>query len=319
MKPLKILVTYNLSRYCSPDIAGGCDLIFPIGKTFSKEEIMGKIGDCDALLSMFNLPIDKEIIDAGKSLKIISNFGVGFNNIDIKYAQSKGIAVCNTPDPVIEPTAELAFALMSDLSRRVSECNRKLQYKEPIKWGVMENLGTGLYNKTLGIIGMGRIGQAVARRANAAGMKIQYYNRHKLDASIEQLYNAQYVTFEEILKTSDYISLHTPLDDSTYHLLDEKALSFAKKGVFIINTARGPVIDEEAMVQYLENGHIGGVGLDVFEKEPTIHEGLKGKDNVVIVPHIGTATHEARKAMFQYAMQNIQLFFEGKNPLSRIV
>ncbi len=319
MKPLKILVTYNLSRYCPPDIAGGCDLIFPIGKTFSKEEIMGKIGDCDALLSMFNLPIDKEIIDAGKSLKIISNFGVGFNNIDIKYAQSKGIAVCNTPDPVIEPTAELAFALMSDLSRRVSECNRKLQYKEPIQWGVMENLGTGLYNKTLGIIGMGRIGQAVARRANAAGMKIQYYNRHKLDASIEQLYNAQYVTFEEILKTSDYISLHTPLDDSTYHLLDEKALSFAKKGVFIINTARGPVIDEEAMVQYLENGHIGGVGLDVFEKEPTIHEGLKGKDNVVIVPHIGTATHEARKAMFQYAMQNIQLFFEDKNPLSRIV
>ena len=319
MKPLKILVTYNLSRYCPPDIAGGCDLIFPTEKTFSKEEIMRKIGDCDALLSMFNLPIDKEIIDAGKSLKIISNFGVGFNNIDIKYAQSKGIAVCNTPDPVIEPTAELAFALMSDLSRRVSECNRKLQYKEPIQWGVMENLGTGLYNKTLGIIGMGRIGQAVARRANAAGMKIQYYNRHKLDASIEQLYNAQYVTFEEILKTSDYISLHTPLDDSTYHLLDEKALSFAKKGVFIINTARGPVIDEEAMVQYLENGHIGGVGLDVFEKEPTIHEGLKGKDNVVIVPHIGTATHEARKAMFQYAMQNIQLFFEDKNPLSRIV
>lgn len=319
MKPLRILVTYNLSRYCPPDIAGGCDLIFPTGKSFSKEEIMRKIGDCDALLSMFNLPIDKEIIDAGKSLKIISNFGVGFNNIDIKYAQSKGIAVCNTPDPVIEPTAELAFALMSDLSRRVSECNRKLQYKEPIQWGVMENLGTGLYNKTLGIIGMGRIGQAVARRANAAGMKIQYYNRHKLDASIEQLYNAQYVTFEEILKTSDYISLHTPLDDSTYHLLDEKALSFAKKGVFIINTARGPVIDEEAMVQYLENGHIGGVGLDVFEKEPTIHEGLKGKDNVVIVPHIGTATHEARKAMFQYAMQNIQLFFEDKNPLSRIV
>lgn len=319
MKPIKILVTYNLSRYNSSDISEGCDHLFPTDKTFSKEEIIEKIGDCDALLSMFNLPIDKEIIDAGKNLKIISNFGVGFNNIDIEYAKTKGIAVCNTPDPVIEPTAELAFALMSDLSRRVSEYNRKLQYKEPIKWGVMENLGTGLYNKTLGIIGMGRIGQAVARRAHAAGMKIQYYNRHQLAASIEQLYNAQYVTFEEILKTSDYISLHTPLDDSTHHLLDEKAISSSKKGVFIINTARGPVIDEEALVQYLENGHIGGVGLDVFEKEPNIHEGLRGKDNVVIVPHIGTATHEARKAMFEYAMKNIQLFFDGKNPLSRIV
>lgn len=315
----KILVTYNLFREGFNEATDDFEFIFPTEKSFDKSEIITKISDCDALLSMFNLPIDKEIIDAGKNLKIISNFGVGFNNIDIAYAQKKGIVVTNTPDPVIEPTAELAFTLMSDLSRRVSECNRKLQYKEPIKWGVMENLGTGLYNKTLGILGMGRIGQAVARRAIAAGMHIIYHNRHRLSESIEEKYKATYVSFDELLKHSDYISIHTPLDESTYHLMDEKALNQTKEGVFIINTARGAVIDEKALVYQLEKGHIGGVGSDVFEKEPEIEEGLLKRDNVVIVPHIGTATIEARNAMSRYAVKNIMLFFEGKDVLSRVI
>ncbi|MCQ2208781.1 MAG: NAD(P)-binding domain-containing protein [Paludibacteraceae bacterium] len=315
----KILVTYNLFREGFNEATDDFEFIFPTEKSFDKSEIITKISDCDALLSMFNLPIDKEIIDAGKNLKIISNFGVGFNNIDIAYAQKKGIVVTNTPDPVIEPTAELAFTLMSDLSRRVSECNRKLQYKEPIKWGVMENLGTGLYNKTLGILGMGRIGQAVARRAIAAGMHIIYHNRHRLSESIEEKYKATYVSFDELLKQSDYISIHTPLDESTYHLMDEKALNQTKEGVFIINTARGAVIDEKALVYQLEKGHIGGVGSDVFEKEPEIEEGLLKRDNVVIVPHIGTATIEARNAMSRYAVKNIMLFFEGKDVLSRVI
>lgn len=315
----KILVTYNLFREGFNEATDDFEIIFPTEKSFDKSEIITKISDCDALLSMFNLPIDKEIIDAGKNLKIISNFGVGFNNIDIAYAQKKGIVVTNTPDPVIEPTAELAFTLMSDLSRRVSECNRKLQYKEPIKWGVMENLGTGLYNKTLGILGMGRIGQAVARRAIAAGMHIIYHNRHRLSESIEEKYKATYVSFDELLKQSDYISIHTPLDESTYHLMDEKALNQTKEGVFIINTARGAVIDEKALVYQLEKGHIGGVGSDVFEKEPEIEEGLLKRDNVVIVPHIGTATIEARNAMSRYAVKNIMLFFEGKDVLSRVI
>lgn len=315
----KILVTYNLFREGFNEATDDFEFIFPTEKSFDKSEIITKISDCEALLSMFNLPIDKEIIDAGKNLKIISNFGVGFNNIDIAYAQKKGIVVTNTPDPVIEPTAELAFTLMSDLSRRVSECNRKLQYKEPIKWGVMENLGTGLYNKTLGILGMGRIGQAVARRAIAAGMHIIYHNRHRLSESIEEKYKATYVSFDELLKQSDYISIHTPLDESTYHLMDEKALNQTKEGVFIINTARGAVIDEKALVYQLEKGHIGGVGSDVFEKEPEIEEGLLKRDNVVIVPHIGTATIEARNAMSRYAVKNIMLFFEGKDVLSRVI
>lgn len=317
---IRILVTYNILKESFVEAPDNYEFILPKAPSFSKEEIIERIPECDGLLSMFNFPIDKDIIDAGGTrLKIISNFGVGFNNVDIEYAKSKGIVVTNTPDPVVEPTAELAFALMSALSRRITECNRKLQTKDSIRWGVMENLGVGLYNKTLGIVGMGRIGQAVAKRAAVSGMKTIYYNRHRLPESVEKACNAEYVSLDSLFAQSDYISLHTPLDESTHHLIDANALSKMKKGVFIVNTARGPVVDESALVDYLENGHIGGAGLDVFEKEPQIHKGLLGRDNVIVVPHIGTATVEARIAMGRYAVKNIMLFFDGKNPLSRVV
>ncbi len=314
----RILVTYNILKESFTEAPDNYEFVLPSAPSFTKKEIMDRLSECDGLLSMFNFPIDKDIIDAGRRLKIISNFGVGFNNVDIEYAKSKGIVVTNTPDPVIEPTAELAFALMSTLSRRIAECNRKLHSADDIRWGVMENLGTGLYNKVLGIVGMGRIGQSVAKRAVVSGMKIIYYNRHRLSAEIEKACNAEYVSLDSLLSQSDYISLHTPLDESTYHLIDEKALSKMKKGVFIVNTARGPVVDESALVRFLDNGHVGGAGLDVFEKEPQIHEGLLGRDNVVVVPHIGTATVEARIAMGRYAVKNITLFFDGRDVLSRV-
>lgn len=315
----RILVTYKLLEESFAEVPDNYEFILPTTASFTKEEIVERLPECDGLLSMFNFPIDKDIIDAGGSrLKVISNFGVGFNNVDIDYAQSKGIVVTNTPDPVVEPTAELAFALMSALSRRVTECNRKLHYGDDIRWGVMENLGTGLYNKVLGIVGMGRIGQAVAKRAVVSGMKILYYNRHRLPEDIEKRYSAEYVSLDTLLSQSDYISLHTPLDESTYHLIDAEAMSKMKNGVFIVNTARGPVVDESALVASLDSGKIGGAGLDVFEKEPQIHEGLLGRDNVVVVPHIGTATVEARIAMGRYAVKNITLFFDGKDVLSRV-
>ena len=316
---IRILVTYNILRESFTEAPDNYEFILPSAPSFTKKEVIERMPDCDGLLSMFNFPIDKDIIDAGVRLKIISNFGVVFNNVDIDYAKSKGIVVTNTPDPVVEPTAELAFALMSALSRRVTECNRKLQTGDDIRWGVMENLGTGLYNKTLGIVGMGRVGQAVAKRAAVSGMKIIYYNRHRLPEDIEKKYSAEYVSLDSLLSQSDYISLHTPLDESTFHLIDAEALSKMKKGVFIINTARGPVVDESALAAALECGHIGGAGLDVFEKEPEINNGLLGRDNVISVPHIGTATVEARIAMGRYAVKNITLFFDGESPLSRVV
>ncbi len=313
----KVLITYNLFRDGFVELAKEFDLIFPPEKVFSENELLAQIENCDALLSMFNLPVGKNLIDAGKKLKIIANYGVGYNNIDIDYAARKGIVVTNTPDPVIEPTAELAFALMTAAARRIAECDRKIR-EHTIRWGILENLGAGLYGKKLGIIGMGRIGQAIARRAAASGMKISYHNRNRLDTKTEQKYDAAYLSFDDLLSTSDYISLNMPLTGDTHHLIGEKELAQMKKGAILINTARGAVVDETALVRSLQSGHLGGAGLDVYEHEPVITPQLLTMDNVILSPHNGTATIDGRNAMSQYAAENIIRFFRGETPLSRV-
>ena len=314
----KVLITYNLFREGFEKLAAEFELIFPAEKVFGTEELFVHIKDCDALLSMFNLPVNRELIDAGKNLKIIANYGVGYNNIDINYASLKGIVVTNTPDPVIEPTAELAFALMAAVARRISECDRKLRQKDAIKWGTLENLGVGLYGKTLGIIGMGRIGQAIARRALAFGMKISYHNRNRLNLETEQTYKADYLSLNDLLASSDYISLNVPLSGNTYHLIGEDELNQMKKGAILVNTARGAVVDEKALVRSLQSGHLGGAALDVYEHEPLITPELLTMDNVVLAPHNGTATIDGRNAMSRYASENIIRFFRGEAPLSRV-
>ena len=314
----KVLITYNLFREGFEKLAKEFDLIFPAGNVFSKEELFTHIENCDALLSMFNLQVNKELIDAGQHLKIIANYGVGYDNVDVCYASQKGIVVTNTPDPVVEPTAELAFALMTAVARRVSECDRKLRQKDAIKWGPLENLGVGLYGKTLGIIGMGRIGQAIARRAIAFGMKVSYHNRSRLDLETEQRYEATYLSFDGLLASSDYISLNMPLADNTYHLIGENELNRMKRGAILVNTARGAVVDEKALVRSLQSGHLGGAGLDVYEHEPLITPQLLTMDNVVLSPHNGTATVDGRNAMSRYAAENIIRFFRGEALLSRV-
>jgi len=314
----KVLITYNLFREGFEKLAEEFDLIFPTEKVFRKEELFAHIKNCDALLPMFNLQVDKELIDAGQHLKIIANYGVGYNNIDIDYASRKGIVVTNTPDPVIEPTAELAFALMTAIARRIPECDRKLRQKDVIKWGPLENLGVGLYGKTLGIIGMGRIGRAIARRAIAFGMKVSYHNRNRVDPETEQRYEATYLSFDDLLASSDYISLNMPLSDTTRHLIGENELNRMKKGAILINTARGAIVDEKALVRSLQSGHLGGAGLDVYEHEPLITPQLLMMDNVVLSPHNGTATVDGRNAMSRYAAENIIRFFHGEIPLSQV-
>ena len=314
----KVLITYNLFREGFDKLAVDFDLIFPKENVFSREELFAHIKDCDALLSMFNLKVDKELIDAGKNLKIIANYGVGYDNIDIDYATLKGIVVTNTPDPVIEPTAELAFALMAAAARRVSECDRKLRQENAIKWGTLENLGVGLYGKTLGIIGMGRIGRAIVRRAVASGMKISYHNRNRLDLETEQKYEATYLSFNDLLASSDYISLNMPLSENTRHLIGENELNRMKKGAILVNTARGAIVDEKALVRSLQSGQLGGAALDVYEHEPFITPELLTMDNVVLAPHNGTATVDGRNAMSRYTSENIIRFFRGEVPLSRV-
>lgn len=289
-------------------------LIIPETPYFSQEDLAARIADADVLVSTYDYPVPKDVLAEGKKLKLVANFGVGFNNIDIDWCKGHGILVTNTPQPVIEPTAEHCFALMHAIAHRTAELDRKLRMPDygGIRFGVMNNLGVSLYGKTLGIIGMGRIGQAVARRARACGMKIVYHNRHRLPAEKEMPYEATYVDMEQLLRESDYVSLNLPYTPEVHHLIDAEALSKMKPNALIINTARGAHIDEKALVEALQNGTIAGAALDVYEHEPKISEELLRMDNVVLSPHIGTGTIDGRLDMCRCVEDNIRAFAQGQ-------
>ena len=282
------------------------------------------LAEAEVLVSTFDKPVTREIIVSAPHLKLITNFGVGFNNIDLEACRERGIRVTNTPQPVIEPTAELAFALMHDVARRTAEFDRKLREGKAEPFGVMNNLSHSLYGKTLGIIGMGRIGQALARRALASGMTIIYHNRRPLGdeamrrlgewalASRSQVPGAiKYVSQEELLQTADFVSLNLPYTPEVKHLIGEKELQMMKPTAYLINTARGAHVNEEALVQALKQGEIAGAAMDVYEHEPEIHPELLQLDNVVLSPHTGTGTWEGRIAMCENVCDNILAWEKG--------
>lgn len=310
----KVLVTYQIPRKGLQVLEEkGFQVDFPVQTFFTKEELLTKLPDYDALLAVFVKEVDKEIIEAGKHLKIISNYGVGYNNIDIAVARAQNIAVTNTPESVCEPTAELAFGLLLATMRNISGANLRLRQDADFKWGIMENLGYTLRNKRLGIVGMGNIGQAIARRALAFGMEVVYHNRNRLDTTIEDRYKTRYVSLEELLQTSDAVSLNVPLTEDTHHMINADALEMMKNTAFLVNTARGSVVDEKALVHALQAGKIAGAGLDVFEEEPHITKSLLEMKNVTLTPHTGSATFEDRILTGKEAAENIIAFFEG-NP-----
>lgn len=313
----KILFGYNFLREGFADLENDFELIFPTHKHFKKDEVIELIRDCDVLVPNFSFKTDHEIIDKGDKLQLIANFGVGYNNIDVDYAASKGVAVTNTPNSVLEPTAELCFGLMCATARNIGFYNNKLRTSEGVGWGLYDNPGVAMYGKTLGIFGMGRIGQAVARRAIASGMNIIYHNRRPLDKEIEQKYNARYVSFEELISTSDFISLNAPATNDTFHLIGEEELKNMKSSAILINTARGSLIDEQALAKALKEKQILAAGLDVFENEPKITPELFTLDNVVLTPHAGTQTIEGRIDMQKEVAQNILGFFNN-TPISRV-
>lgn len=315
---MRVLISTRLLPEGFSELKKHFEVVFPKKEIFSKEEIIGMISEFDAFVPTFQFTVDKDIIDAASNLKIIANYGVGFNNIDVEYATKRGIIVTNTPDPVIEPTAEQAFALILAASRRITECDRKIRIPNGLKWGLMENLGQSLSGKTLGIVGMGRIGQALARRALASGMKIVYNNRSRLNPELENIYQARRLELEELLKVSDVISLHIPLMKETYHLINRDRLQLMKPTAILVNTARGPVIDEQALVEVLQNRRIYAAALDVFENEPEINCNFMELDNVILAPHNGTATIEARNEMSRFVSQNIIYYFSGRTDISRI-
>lgn len=304
---MKILVTYNLPRTPFNNLPADWELTFPQNEEMPREEIIRLLPEYDVLLTIFHShsPVDREIIDAGKRLRLISNYGVGYNNIDTAYAREKGIAVTNTPRSVCNPTAELAMALMLALARRVAECDRRIRTEKESLWGTMKNLGASLENKTLGIVGMGNIGKNVARKAEAFGMRVIYYNRRT------EVSGYRRVPLDTLLQEADFVSLHTPLTTETRHLIGARELSLMKPTAMLINTARGAVIDETALADALRQKRIAGAALDVFENEPHVTELLYRLDNVVLTPHVGTGTIDTRIAMAEEALANIRNFFQG--------
>ena len=310
----KILIVYSIPYEGIKNLENDFELIYPKDKEmFSRDEILNYLPDCHAVVSIFTQAFDAEMIKAAPHLELIANYGVGFNNIDLKEAKERNIKVTNTPNSVTEPTAEHTLALMLSVARRVSELDRKIR-KNEIEWGVMKNLGSGLQNKTLGIVGMGRIGQSVARMADVFGMKILYFSRTSLSPIKESQLLATRVSFQELLQRADFVSLHVPLTEKTKHLISSKELSLMKPSAYLINTARGAVIDELALVDALKNKHIRGAGLDVFENEPIISEELKTFDNVVLSPHVGTGTYETRVEIGREVAENIIAHFKGETP-----
>ena len=299
----KILVTYAIPKEGLSELEKYFELIYPKKEFFSDSELIKLIPDCSALLSIFNRDISAEIINAGRKLKIISNYGVGFNNINTEAVNNNNIILCNTPDAVCEPTAELCLALMLSLSRQVSNCHFQLKTNPDFEWGVMKNLGNSLRGKTLGIIGLGKIGKSIAEKASVFGMKIIYHNRKPITDKKYEHYT--FVKKDKLLEESDIVSLNCPLTPETHHLLSEKEFRKMKTSSLLINTARGSVIDEQALVRALKDKLIAGAGLDVFENEPFIHSNLLKANNVVLVPHIGTSTIETRIEMGLEASENI--------------
>lgn len=315
----KVLIAYRLKPEGLTAFNNKYEITLPKDKSyFTKEEVLNLIHEYEVFVPNFSFYTDKEILDRAVKLELISNFGVGFNNIDVEYATKKGIVVTNIPNTTKEPTAEFAFALLLGAARRIGYYDRKLRTQEGASWGLYSEIGVSVYGKTLGIIGMGRIGQSLARRAVASGMHIIYNNRNRLSEGIETLYNAIYVSKEELLKTADFISINAPSTPETFHLIGEGEFDLMKPTAIFINTARGNLVDEKALAKALKENKILAAGLDVFEHEPYILHELLDLDNVLLAPHAGTKTIEDRIAMSEEMVQNIVGFYEGTYPVSRV-
>ena len=286
--------------------------VYPKDQIIPRHELLKEVKHCDALLSLLTEKIDEEVLKANPHLKVVSNYAVGYDNIDLKAATAKGIPVCNTPGVLEDAVAEHTFALLLAITKRIAEADHFVRAGKYKRWEPMLFLGTELEGKTIGIIGLGRIGAGVAERARK-GMKVNVlYHDIKRNKQFEKEYQARFVSISELLRRSDFVSLHVPLLPSTRHLIGKKELALMKKTAYLINTSRGPVIDEKELVKALQKKQIAGAGLDVYEHEPRLTPGLTKLKNVILTPHTASATIEARTAMSELAAQNIIDVLQGR-------
>jgi glyoxylate reductase len=282
-------------------------------RLLSKEELSARVVDVDALVCLGNR-VDRDVIDAGKKLKIVANYGVGYNNIDAEYAAKKQVMVTNTPGVLTETTADLTWAILMAIARRIVEADRFTKSGRFAGFDPYRLLGTDVHGKTLGIVGLGRIGQAVAKRSLGFDMKVLYFGVRRKDTETEQCYGATYVALDTLLQESDFVTLHVPLTESTHHLIGKDKLALMKPTAFLINASRGAVVDEQALVEFLKERKIAGAALDVYEKEPQLSPGLSELDNVVLIPHLGSATMQTRNAMAEIVADNVIAALHGERP-----
>lgn len=282
----------------------------------TKAEIISRIRDKDGLLCLLTDSVDREVLGSNPSLKVVSNVAVGFDNIDVEAATQHKIAVTNTPGVLDETTADFTWALLMATARRVVEGDRYARAGRYQGWGIMLLLGHDVFGKTLGICGMGRIGKAVARRAQGFGMRILYTDMQRIDEGLERQLRVEFTDKETLLKESDFVTLHVPLLPETTHYISRHELSLMKGTSHLINASRGPVVDEEALAEALRAKQIAGAALDVFEYEPKIHPGLINLENVVLAPHIASASVETRTRMATMAAENMIAALKGNIPLN---
>ena len=317
MKP-KILLT----RRVFGDVVASLSIDFDVDHNqsddiLSPEQLRERARDCVGVMAFISDKIDTAFFDACSTVKVIANTAVGYNNIDVVAATTHQVKITNTPGVLDDTTADLTFALLTAAARRMTETETKLRRGDWQKGFALEQwLGTDIHHATLGIIGMGRIGQKIAKRAVGFEMNTLYYNRIKLDATTETALNARYVSQEELLKQSDFVVVMVPYSPATHHLIGEAELAMMKPTAIFINTARGGVADDAALIRALRSKKIAGAAIDVFENEPQFNRDFLSLDNVVLTPHIGSATHATRLKMAALAAQNLSTALSGGTPLN---
>ncbi len=284
----------------------------------SKPELIARLGGKDGLICHIISSIDDEVLAAAPTVKVVANVAVGYNNIDVAAAHRRGVVVTNTPDVLTETTADFAWALLMATARRVVEADRFARSGQWHRWQWDLLWGADVYGKTLGLVGFGRIGRAVARRALGFNMRVLYQDSVRADATVERELSVSRQELEAVLREADFVSLHTPFLPETRHLMNERTLRLMKNSAILVNASRGPVVDEAALVRALQEGWIAGAGLDVFEEEPKIHPGLIPLTNVVLAPHIASASSDTRVAMATLAVRNCLAVLDGKPPLTPV-
>jgi glyoxylate reductase len=316
----RIVVTRRIPEPAIELLQGAGDVwLSPHDRPLETGELHEAVAGAEAAVTLLHDRVDDAFLDAaGSGLQIVANVAVGYDNVDVPACARRGVVVTNTPGVLTEATADLAFALILMATRRLGEGERLIRAQTPWSWSMFFMLGSGIQGKTLGIVGLGKIGQATARRARAFGMEIAYAGRRRATVELEAELGARFLSFEELLGAADVVSLHCPLNAETRHLIDAAALDRMKPTAFLINTTRGPVVDEAALASALRGGAIAGAALDVFEREPEVHPDLLGLENVVLIPHLGSATVETRTAMGVLAARNVVAVLAGEAPLTPV-